>query len=358
MSVVESVLRQQKMKKKQKIVILGATGSIGDTSLREIKNWPDFFEVVGISSFQNESKLINIAKDFNVKNLSIEQGCNRNLSSDMHLFWGKDAATEMISKIDFDTVIVAIPGVASLNPTIAAIKRGKRIILASKEVMVIGGHLIRELCEKYGAEILPMDSEHNAIFQCIKGENKFVRNLWLTASGGCLRAKTLEEVQQVSAEEVLNHPKWSMGKKITVDSSSMANKGLEVIEAKYLFNIPADRIKVVIHPQCLIHSAVEFLDGSFLAHMAPVSMKYAARSCLFYPERCIAPETSLNLCDLTQITFDRPDLDKFPCLRLAFEAANRSHFFEIAFNAANEILALDQECRQLAKNYINREKYY
>jgi 1-deoxy-D-xylulose-5-phosphate reductoisomerase len=218
-----------------------------------------------------------------------------------------------------------------------AIDRGKTVILASKEILVVAGEMVMGLAKSKGAVILPLDSEHNAIFQCTRGDNRFIERLWLTASGGKFWDRDLQTIENATVAEVLQHPKWSMGKKITVDSSTMANKGLEIIEAMHLFGVKPAQIEVAIHPACTVHSLVEFCDGSFLAQLSPVSMKYAARYCLFYPERIDVREPSLDLFQLGELQFFHPDFEKFPCLKLAMEVAQGKQSRRIAYNAANEI---------------------
>jgi 1-deoxy-D-xylulose-5-phosphate reductoisomerase len=253
------------------------------------------------------------------------------------VFRGVDGLVEMIDTLEFDAIVVATSGVDGLRPTLRAIERGKTIILATKEILVIAGEMVMNLAKFRGATLLPLDSEHNAIFQCTRGDYRFIRNIWLTASGGKFWDKDCRMMENATLAEVLQHPRWSMGQKITIDSSTMANKGLEIIEAMHLFGVEADRIRVAIHPSCIVHSLVEFCDGNFLAQMSPVSMKYAARYCLFYPERIGVEESPLDLYNLSGIEFFRPDLEKFPCLKLAMEVAKAKQSKCIAYNAANEV---------------------
>ncbi|MDR3317276.1 MAG: 1-deoxy-D-xylulose-5-phosphate reductoisomerase [Puniceicoccales bacterium] len=326
------------MKIKERIIILGATGSVGTTVLAEIAQHRERFEVIGISCNGNVKQALTIVQSFSVPNLAVVHP-KISVPQDVgaKIFRDVDGLVEMVNTLDFDILVVAISGLNGLRPTLKAIERGRTIILASKEVLVVAGEMVMHLAQIKSAKILPLDSEHNAIFQCTRGENRFIRQLWLTASGGKFWNMDPQTIRHASVTEVLQHPKWSMGKKITVDSSTMANKGLEIIEAMHLFSVKPEQIKVAIHPSCVIHSLVEFCDGSFLAQMSPVSMKYAARYCLFYPERIDISEPSLNLFQLESLRFEHPDLERFPCLRLALAVAKEKQSKHIAFNAANEI---------------------
>jgi 1-deoxy-D-xylulose-5-phosphate reductoisomerase len=243
----------------------------------------------------------------------------------------------MVESLEFDVLVVAIAGIGGLRPVLRSIDRGKTIILASKEILVVAGEMVMSSAQRKGAVILPLDSEHNAIFQCTRGDNRFIERLWLTASGGKFWNQDRQTIENATVAEVLQHPKWSMGKKITVDSSTMANKGLEIIEAMHLFGVRPAQIEVAIHPACTVHSLVEFCDGSFLAQLSPVSMKYAARYCLFYPKRIAVREPSMDLFQLGELQFFRPNFEKFPCLKLAMEVAQGKQSQHIAYNAANEI---------------------
>ncbi|MDR1906899.1 MAG: 1-deoxy-D-xylulose-5-phosphate reductoisomerase [Puniceicoccales bacterium] len=326
------------MNTKKRLIILGATGSVGTTILEEIARFQEHFEVVGISCHSNVERVETIIKNFSVQTIAVtdpkipvpQNFCEK-------IFRGIDGLSAMLESLEFDVVVVAITGVDGLKPVLRAIERGKIIVLASKEVLVIAGEMVMNLAKTKGATILPLDSEHNAIFQCTRGDNRFIKRLWLTASGGIFWNKDFQAIENATVTEVLQHPKWSMGKKITVDSSTMANKGLEIIEAMHLFEVESTQIEVAVHPACIVHSLVEFCDGSFLAQLSPVSMKYAARHCLFYPERVDAQEASLDLFQLGELRFFRPDLEKFPCLKLAMEVAKRKQSTHIAYNAANEV---------------------
>ncbi|MDR1435560.1 MAG: 1-deoxy-D-xylulose-5-phosphate reductoisomerase [Puniceicoccales bacterium] len=324
------------MDSKKRIIILGATGSVGATVLSEIAQFPNQFEVVGISCHSAVDRLREIVHQFSPKAVAI---VDSPIGVDFRgmLFQGVSGLAQMIDALDFDVLVVALSGVNGLKATLKAIEKGKDIILANKEILVIAGAMVTHFAKQKGVSILPLDSEHNAIFQCTRGDNRFIKNLWLTASGGKFWNVDSATMAGATVETVLQHPRWSMGKKITVDSSTMANKGLEIIEAMHLFAVDATRIRVAIHRSCIVHSLVEFCDGSFLAQMSPVSMKYAARHCLFYPERIALEEQSLDLYQLGSLDFEYPDLERFPCLRLAIEVAKEKQSRHIAFNAANEI---------------------
>jgi 1-deoxy-D-xylulose-5-phosphate reductoisomerase len=237
-----------------------------------------------------------------------------------------------------ETVVSATVGAVGFVPTLRAIEAGKRIALANKETLVMAGELMTAAAEKSGAEILPVDSEHNAIHQCLRGENRSeVKSLILTASGGPFREKSKEQIESATREEALNHPNWSMGEKITIDSATLMNKGFEVIEARWLFGFDADRISVTVHPQSVVHSMVEFVDGSVMAQLGVTDMRHAIQYALTYPSRqkgCLEP---LNISKLSKLTFEEPDLDRFPCLRLAYSALRSGGTMPAVLNAANEV---------------------
>jgi 1-deoxy-D-xylulose-5-phosphate reductoisomerase len=326
------------MNRKKRIIILGATGSVGTTVLEEIACLREQFEIVGISCHSNVERAEMIIRNFSVQAVTVTDpkvSVARNFCG--KIFRGVDGLSAMVESLEYDVVVVAIAGSDGLRPVLRAIDHGKTVILASKEVLVIAGEMVMNLAKIKGATILPLDSEHNAIFQCTRGDNRFIKRLWLTASGGKFWKQDRQTIERATVAEVLQHPKWSMGKKITVDSSTMANKGLEIIEAMHLFGVRPTQIQVAIHPTCTVHSLVEFCDGSFLAQLSPVSMKYAVRCCLFYPERVAVREPSLDLFQLDELQFFRPDFEKFPCLRLAMEVAQGKQSQRIAYNAANEI---------------------
>lgn len=314
--------------RKKRVLIFGATGSVGQTVLREIAAHREDFEVVGIACKKNVLQAQAIAKTFEVSAIGI-------VDENKTVYQGESGLLRMATELDFDVLVMAIPGITGLKPVLRAIERRKDIILASKEILVEAGDLVMRRARECGVQILPLDSEHNAIFQCTRGCVDEIRKLQLTASGGRFWNDRLG-MGTATPEIVLKHPKWSMGAKITVDSSTMANKGLEIIEAMHLFQVSATQIEVLIHPECIVHSLVTFVDGNTLVQLSPTSMAYAARFCLYFPKRCIVPpETGPDL--FGGLHFYAPDCEQFPCLRLAYEVAKRNPSLHIAYNAANEV---------------------
>jgi 1-deoxy-D-xylulose-5-phosphate reductoisomerase len=250
---------------------------------------------------------------------------------------GMDGLTEVATHPDADTVVIAIPTAKALPPTLAALQAGKRVALATKEVLVAGGHLVTRQLQQ-GGELLPIDSEHSALFQCLQGENvAAVQRLWLTASGGPFRTKSLQELRHTTVEDALAHPTWRMGAKVTVDSATLMNKGLEIIEAHWLFGVPVERIGVVIHPQSIVHSLVEFVDGAVKAQLSVPDMRLPIQYALLYPDRLPSLTPSLDLTAIGTLTFEPPDEGRFPCLRLARYAAQTGGTMPAVLNAANEI---------------------
>lgn len=256
----------------------------------------------------------------------------------MKVYGGRDALLEMVTEDDVDLVVMAMVGAEALMPTLAALEAGKDVALATKEVLVAGGELVMDMARRAGARLLPVDSEHNAIFQCLHGEDKqSVKRLLLTASGGPFRRTPKDELAQVTPGEALRHPTWNMGAKVTIDSATLMNKGLEVIEARWLFDLSVDHIDVVVHPQSIVHSCVEFVDGSILAHMGPTDMRIPIQHALLFPVRLPSPVKPLSLADVGQLTFEPPDRERFPALELAYEAARRGGTMPAVLNAANEV---------------------
>ena len=261
---------------------------------------------------------------------------------------GKNGLIKLAEDPETDIVVMSIVGTAGLEATIAAIKKGKTIALASKEILVAAGNIIMRLAKKYGASILPLDSEHSAVFQCLEGRiqnqkspfipqvNKFVKRIILTASGGPFRKYLLKELKKVTVKEALAHPTWDMGPKITIDSASLMNKGLEVIEAHYLFGVPYEKIDVVVHPQSIIHSMVEFMDGSILAQMGLPDMRTPIQYALFYPERSLKPFGIIDFAEISSLTFEKPNYKKFPCLKLAFFAGKAGGTMPAVLTSAND----------------------
>lgn len=328
------------------ISILGSTGSIGCNTLKVIEHLGEF-RVVALSAGRNmhtfagqiarfKPELVSCDSEASAEKLLVELHKLNAKSPRIEL--GEKGLTAVATHPEAGTVVSATVGAIGFVPTLRAIETGKRIALANKETLVMAGELMTKAAEKSGAEILPVDSEHNALHQCLRGENrKEVKRLILTASGGPFRTKTKTEIENATRVEALNHPNWKMGDKITIDSATLMNKGLEVIEAKWLFGFEADQISVVVHPQSIVHSMVEMVDGSVIAQLGVTDMRHAIQYALTYPERrenCMEP---LDLKKLSQLTFEEPDLGRFPCLNLAYEAIRIGGTMPAALNAANEI---------------------
>ncbi len=329
---------------RKKIILLGATGSIGDNTLQVVRRNPDRLALFGIAAFSKIEALANIANEFAIKYVTIfdeiayKKARDSNLfAKDVHLNCGLQGLTELASLPDADIAVIAVPGTICLHPTLAALQAGNDVALASKEVLVLAGKFVMDAAKKHGRKILPADSEHNAIFQCLQNSNgKDLARVILTASGGPFRDYSSEQMKTITREDALKHPNWSMGPKITVDSSTMANKGLEVIEAHWLFGRKPDEIQVVVHPQSIIHSLVEFIDGSILAQLSPPSMTFALQHTLLYPDRSEGVTETLDFSQVMQFDFRPPDIGRFPCLRLAREALVSGGTAPAAFNASNE----------------------
>ncbi len=330
---------------KRKIVILGSTGSIGKQTLDIIKSYPDEFDVIGLGGWEN----INLLKEqiiaFKpkisvVKNEHLANNLKKELNNfnKTKIYWGIDGLIKISTLEEVDMVVVAITGIASLVPTFEAIKHRKKIALASKEAMVVAGELLTREAKVQNTIILPIDSEHSAIFQCLKNEPKNnIEKIILTASGGPLYNLTTSALKDVSVEDALNHPNWKMGKKVTIDSATLMNKGLEVIEARWLFGIPTDKIEIVIHPQSYIHSMVQFIDGTILAQLSEHDMKIPIQFALFYPERANNNYTRLDFTRISQLTFKKPNFTKFSCIKLAYKALDINGTMPAVLNGANEI---------------------
>ncbi|HCR36709.1 MAG TPA: 1-deoxy-D-xylulose-5-phosphate reductoisomerase [Opitutae bacterium] len=333
------------MPAKKRIVLLGATGSIGDNTLEVLRGNQDHLELVGIAAHTRFEKLAQIAQEFEVPHVALydEAACEQAAKSDLfatgtQFHSGLNGLMEIASLPDADMLVSAIVGTTGLQPTLADIEEGKDIALANKELLVLAGKFVTERAQAKGITLLPLDSEHNAIFQCLhSGKAQEIDRLILTASGGMFREHTLEAMQNITPEEALKHPNWNMGPKVTLDCSTLANKGLELIEAHWLFNIPSERIEVVIHPQSIIHSMVRFIDGSVLAQLSPPVMTFAIQNSLLYPKRTPAVNPPLDFSQAMRFDFSPPDLTGFPCLRLAREALEAGGTAPAVFNAANEI---------------------
>ncbi len=331
------------MTEKKKVFILGSTGSIGVNALDVIRLHPEKFEVEALTINKNSELLEAQIKEFNPKLVVIrdEKTADEILTKipkSVEVLVGEDGLIEATKNADYDILLSALVGFSGLEPTIEGIKRGKRIALANKETLVVAGEIITELSRKYNSEIIPVDSEHSAIFQCLVGEkHKEIKKLLLTASGGPFFRKSREELQRVTVSDALNHPNWDMGNKVTIDSASMMNKGLEMIEAHWLFNLPKNKIDVIIHPQSIIHSMVEFVDGSIKAQMSQPDMRLPIQYALSYPDRLENDFTSTSLTDITELSFFKPDFSKFECLKLAFDVLEEGGTAPCILNAANEV---------------------
>lgn len=330
---------------KKQIAILGSTGSIGTQALQVIDEHPDLFEAYCLTANNKVKELAEQARRYNPAAVVIanedkyeEQKSLLADLPDIKVYAGKQAIDEIVEAGPIDMVLTAMVGFAGLNPTIHAIKAHKKICLANKETLVVAGELICELAQKYHAPIIPVDSEHSAIFQSLAGEgDNEIEKILLTASGGPFRNFTKEQLATVTKADALKHPTWSMGAKITIDSATMMNKGFEVIEAKWLFGVPADKIQVLIHPQSIVHSAVQFADGAVKAQLGVPDMRLPIQYALTYPDRIHLNEDRLDLFK-QPLEFFEPDLDKFRCLALAFEAIKKGGNMPCIVNAANEIV--------------------
>lgn len=323
-----------------RLVVLGSTGSIGTQTLEVAREFPDRIRVVALAAGSNDALLEEQVREFRPERVAMaDASAAARLSkrTGMPVGSGEEGVRAVAAHDPADVVITAMVGAAGLLPTLDAIALGRRIGLANKETMVVAGDLIREACERSGAHIIPVDSEHSAIFQCLAGEPlDAVRRLILTASGGPFRERPLDSFHRVTRAEALAHPNWSMGPKITVDSATMMNKGLEVIEARWLFDLPAEKIDVVIHPQSIIHSMVEFVDGSSKAQLGPPSMKVPIQYAISAPQRWPASHPTVDWGRPLDLTFSAPDPVRYPCLGLAWEALGQGGCSGAVLNAANE----------------------
>ena len=331
----------------KQIAILGSTGSIGTQTLDVVRQHPNEFSVYALSAHRSLDLLIQQALEFNPAVVCIADErlyqLLREALSDLPIkvMAGEKAIAEMVTMPAIDVVVAAMVGYAGLRPTIEAIKAKKTIALANKETLVVAGEIICRLAKRHQVSILPVDSEHSAIFQSLVGEDMHsVEKLLLTASGGPFRTFTYEQMQHVTAAQALQHPNWEMGAKITIDSASMMNKGFEVIEARWLFDIPVEKIQVLVHPQSVIHSAVQFVDGSVKAQLGTPDMRIPIQYALTYPKRWLSDVPRLDLFAVTQLTFEEPDMQRFPNLRLAYEAMEKGGNMPCILNAANEVVNL------------------
>lgn len=331
---------------KRKICILGSTGSIGTQALQVIEEHSDLFEAYVLTAGNNADLLIQQARKFLPCAVVIADESKydkvRTALSDLpiQVYAGSEALCQVVTMEPVDMVLTALVGFSGLRPTISAIKASKPIALANKETLVVAGELITALCQQYNVPMLPVDSEHSAIFQSLMGEESPIEKIILTASGGPFRKFTLDQMKDVTAAQALKHPNWDMGAKITIDSASMMNKGFEVIEAKWLFDVDADKIQVVVHPQSIVHSAVQFQDGAVKAQLGAPDMRVPIQLAMSYPVRLESSFPRLDWWDMQDLTFERPDLERFPCLALAYESIRLGGNAACIVNAANEVVNL------------------
>ncbi len=327
----------------KKIAILGSTGSIGTQTLEVVRENGDI-QVLGLAAGNNIKLLEKQIREFRPKFAAVwseekaKELREKVKDLDVTILSGMDGLLEISVLPESEILVTAIVGMIGLRPTIAAIKAGKDIALANKETLVTAGHIIMPLAREYNVKILPVDSEHSAIFQSLQGNNRSeLHKILLTASGGPFRGRTREDLMNIQVEDALKHPNWEMGRKITIDSSTLVNKGLEVIEAKWLFDVDIDQVEVVVHPQSIIHSMVEYVDGAIIAELGTPDMKLPIQYALYYPERRFLPGERVSFATLSQLTFEKPDLNTFPGLRLAFEAGKAGGSLPTVYNAANEL---------------------
>ena len=326
----------------RRIAVLGSTGSIGTQTLEVVENHPDM-EITALAAGSNIRLLEEQIRRFRPKVAAVwseeraEELKARVADLDVRVEAGMDGLIAVATEASAQVVVTAVVGMIGIRPTIAAIQAGKDIALANKETLVTAGHLIIPMVRERGVRLLPVDSEHSAIFQCLNGEHgNRIHKILLTASGGPFRGKKREELKNIQVEDALKHPNWEMGRKITIDSSTMVNKGLEVIEAKWLFGVTVDQIQVVVQPQSIIHSMVEYEDGAVIAQLGTPDMKLPIQYALYYPERRYLPGDRLDFAALQQITFEKPDMETFYGLKLAYEAGRRGGSLPTVLNAANE----------------------
>ncbi|MGX1755064.1 MULTISPECIES: 1-deoxy-D-xylulose-5-phosphate reductoisomerase [unclassified Sphingobacterium] len=330
---------------KRKLAILGSTGSIGTQTLEVVEQYPDHFSITVLSAGRNADLLIQQALKFRpaavvvCEKTAFEKVSDTLQGKGIEVLFGEDALVETVQRDDIDIVLTAVVGAVGLRPTVAAIESGKDIALANKETLVVAGELITGLVEKHQVKLLPVDSEHSAIFQCLAGEEANpIEKIILTASGGPFRGKSIEDLKSVTKAQALKHPNWTMGAKITIDSASLMNKGLEVIEAKWLFGLEYDQIDVIIHPQSIIHSLVQFEDGSLKAQLGLPDMKLPIQYALTYPQRFENNFKRFSFLDYPNLTFEQPDMEVFRNLKLAFQALEAGGNAACVLNGANEVV--------------------
>ncbi|MNL96521.1 1-deoxy-D-xylulose 5-phosphate reductoisomerase [compost metagenome] len=327
----------------KKLSILGSTGSVGTQTLDVVALHPESFQVDGLAAGNNTALLLEQIKRFKPRRVSVAsrelaEQIRPEIPGDTKLFYGEEGLVEIAAGGDADYVVTAVVGSVGLRSTLAAIEAGKDIGLANKETLVTAGHLVTEAVRRKGVSLLPIDSEHSAIFQCLNGEDPDdIHSITITASGGSFRDRTREQLRDVTVEDALRHPNWSMGAKITIDSATMVNKGLEVIEAHWLFGLPYEQINVLLHPESVVHSFVEFKDSSIIAQLGSPDMRVPIQYALTYPKRLPSPAQRLSLAQARQLTFREMDLERYPALRMAIECGKLGGTATTVFNAANEI---------------------
>ena len=329
----------------EKLVLLGATGSIGESTLEVLRQHRDRMQIVAVACNTNFEKLLAIAREFDVPHVAIydENAFSKaknspNLPSGTNLYTGMEGLLQLVGLPGVTHSLFAMVGVTGLRPALAAIEHGQKLVLANKEILVMAGELITRKARQNGASLIPADSEHNALQQCLlSGKPEEINRIILTASGGSFRDTSTDEMSKITPDQALQHPNWDMGPKVTIDSSTMANKGLEIIEAHWLFDIKPEKIQVVVHPQSVVHSMVEYIDGSILAQLSPPDMTFALQNALFYPNRYKKVSETIDFTKILKLDFQPPDEGRFPCLRLAREALDAGGAAPAAFNAANEV---------------------
>ncbi|PWU18717.1 MAG: 1-deoxy-D-xylulose-5-phosphate reductoisomerase [Verrucomicrobia bacterium] len=325
------------------VVLLGSTGSIGTSTVKVAEDLPDRIRLVGLGAGNNTALLLDQAlkhqpRAVSITDVSKVKNLQAGLNNDTEIFCGAEGLVKLATLPEADIVLIAIVGTAGLQPALAAIRAGKDIAVASKEILVMAGEIVMSEARKHGVKVLAVDSEHSAIFQCLEGRpSSSVRRLWLTASGGPFRTTPKAEFPRITVDRALKHPSWVMGRKITIDSATLFNKGLEMIEARWLFDIEIERVSVVVHPQSIIHSMVEFVDGSMLAQLSTPDMCLPIQYALTWPDRAASERVQTNLARLGSLTFEEPDPERFPALDLARRAGAQGGTLPAVLNAANEV---------------------
>ncbi len=328
----------------KKICILGSTGSVGTNTLNVVREHPEQFQIVGLSAGQNITLLCEQIKEFrprivSVANKDLAAEIRLKIDQDVVITYGEEGIIEVATHSEANYVVSSLVGIAGLAPTIAAIKAGKDIGLANKETLVSAGHIVMNLVKEYNVRLLPIDSEHSAIFQCLQGERyEDIEKIIITASGGALRHLERDQLKNVTLKEALNHPNWKMGAKITIDSATMMNKGLEVIEAHWLFSLPYSHIDVLIHHESIIHSMIEFKDGAVMAQLGTPDMKVPIQYALTYPGRAPLNTERLSLAKIGKLHFRAMDFDRYPAMRLTYQVGTAGGTYPTVFNAVNEVL--------------------